>query len=225
MNDASGTASASAPAPGQADTDDQPGPAAPWHAGRWTRDPVAVRADDEGLVVEAAEGSDFWRTTHYGFVHDDGHALLAPWPTDAAVEVSFDTSTFTELYDQAGLMLQLDAENWVKAGVELSDGIPHLGAVVTNRMSDWSLAPVPEWSGQVVTIRASRSGVEGDAITLRAREGEGEWRTIRVAPFDANAATAGPMICAPTRAGFEVRFTRWAFVPADVDLHEDPPAA
>jgi regulation of enolase protein 1 (concanavalin A-like superfamily) len=225
MNDASGTASAPAPAPGQADTDDQPGPAAPWHAGRWTRDPVAVRADDEGLVVEAAEGSDFWRTTHYGFVHDDGHALLAPWPTDAAVEVSFDTSTFTELYDQAGLMLQLDAENWVKAGVELSDGIPHLGAVVTNRMSDWSLAPVPEWSGQVVTIRASRSGVEGDAITLRAREGEGEWRTIRVAPFDANAATAGPMICAPTRAGFEVRFTRWAFVPADVDLHEDPPAA
>jgi regulation of enolase protein 1 (concanavalin A-like superfamily) len=225
MNDASGTASAPAPTPGQADTDDQPGPAAPWHAGRWTRDPVAVRADDEGLVVEAAEGSDFWRTTHYGFVHDDGHALLAPWPTDAAVEVSFDTSTFTELYDQAGLMLQLDAENWVKAGVELSDGIPHLGAVVTNRMSDWSLAPVPEWSGQVVTIRASRSGVEGDAITLRAREGEGEWRTIRVAPFDANAATAGPMICAPTRAGFEVRFTRWAFVPADVDLHEDPPAA
>jgi regulation of enolase protein 1 (concanavalin A-like superfamily) len=223
MTDASG--SASAPTRGPADSDDDPGPTAPWHAGRWTRDPVAVRADDEGLVVEAAEGSDFWRTTHYGFVHDDGHALLAPWPTDAAVEVSFDTSTFTELYDQAGLMLQLDAENWVKAGVELSDGIPHLGAVVTNRMSDWSLAPVPEWSGQVVTIRASRSGVEGDAITLRARAGEGEWRTIRVAPFDANAATAGPMVCAPTRAGFEVRFTRWAFVPADVDLHEDPPAA
>lgn len=223
MTDASG--SASAPAPGSADSDDEPGPAAPWHAGRWTRDPVAVRTDEGGLVVEAAEGSDFWRTTHYGFVHDDGHALLAPWPTDAAVEVSFDTSTFTELYDQAGLMLQLDAENWVKAGVELSDGIPHLGAVVTNRMSDWSLAPVPEWAGQVVTVRASRSGVEGDAITLRARAGEGEWRTIRVAPFDANAATAGPMVCAPTRAGLEVRFTRWAFVPADVDLHEDPPAA
>jgi regulation of enolase protein 1 (concanavalin A-like superfamily) len=212
-------------APVPADNDDDPGPAAPWNAGRWTRDPVAVRADADAIVVEAAEGSDFWRTTQYGFVHDDGHALLAPWPTDAAVEVSFDTSTFDDLYDQAGLMLQVDAENWVKAGVELSDGVPHLGAVVTNRVSDWSLAPVPEWAGQVVTIRASRSGVEGDAITLRARAGEGEWRTIRVAPFDANAATAGPMVCAPTRAGFEVRFTRWAFVPPDVDLHEDPPAA
>ena len=200
-------------------------PAAPWNAGRWSRDPVAVHVDGDAIVVEAAEGSDYWRTTHYGFVHDDGHALLAPWPTDAAVEVSFDTSTLTGLYDQAGLFLHLDGENWVKAGIEMSDGVPHLGAVVTNRISDWSLAPVPDWAGQVLTIRASRSGVEADAITLRARAGEGEWRTIRVAPFDANAATAGPMVCAPTRAGLEVRFTGWAFVPADVDLHEDPPAA
>lgn len=199
--------------------------AAPWDAGRWSRDPVAVRADEAGILVEAAEGSDFWRTTHYGFVHDDGHALLAPWPTDAAVEVAFDTSTLTGLYDQAGLMLHVGDEVWIKAGIEVNDGVPHIGAVVTNRVSDWSLAPVPDWAGQVVTVRASRSGVDGDAVTLRARAGEGEWRTIRVAPFDANAATAGPLVCAPMRAGLEVRFTRWAFVPADVDLHEDPPAA
>ena len=199
--------------------------AAPWDGGRWTRDPVAVRADEDGIVVEAAEGSDFWRTTHYGFVHDDGHALLAPWPTDAAVEVSFDTSTLTGLYDQAGLMLHVGDEVWVKAGIEVNDGVPHLGAVVTNRVSDWSLAPVPDWAGQVVTVRASRSGVDGDAVTLRARAGAGQWRTIRVAPFDADAATAGPLVCAPMRAGLEVRVTRWAFVPADVDLHEDPPAA
>ena len=43
-------------------------------------------------------------------------------------------------------------------------------------------------------------------------------------PFGADAATAGPLVCAPMRAGLEVRFTRWAFVPADVDLHEDPHA-
>ena len=80
------------------------------------------------------------------------------------------------------------------------------------------------WAGRIVTIRASRSGVEGDAVTLRARAGKGEWRTIRVAPFDADAATAGPLVCAPMRAGLTVRFTRWAFVAPDVDLHEDPPA-
>lgn len=200
-------------------------PAAPWDAGIWTRDPVAVTAAADGLVVEAAEGSDFWRTTHYGFVHDDGHALLAPWPADAAVEIAVDTSTLTGLYDQAGLFLHGGDELWIKAGLEVNDGVLHVGAVVTNRVSDWSLAPVPEWAGEIVTVRASRSGVEGDAVTLRARAGDGPWRTIRVAPFDADAATAGPMVCAPMRAGLEVRFTGWAFVEADVDLHEDPPAA
>jgi hypothetical protein len=195
----------------------------PWAAGSWTREPVASRLDGDVLVVEAAEGSDWWRTTHYGFVHDDGHGLLGEWPADAAVEVSFDSSALTALYDQAGLLLWMDEAHWAKVGLEVSDGVLHLGAVVTNGVSDWSLAPVPEWAGEVVTIRASRSGVDGDAITLRARTATSGWRTLRVAPLDARAASAGPMLCAPMRTGLEVRFTRWAFPPADVDLHEDPP--
>jgi uncharacterized protein len=63
-----------------------------WAAGQWTREPPATRLAGDDLVVGASEGSDFWRTTHYGFVHDDGHALLGEWPADAAVEVTFDTS-------------------------------------------------------------------------------------------------------------------------------------
>lgn len=193
-----------------------------WAAGRWTREPATTRLDGDDLVVGASEGSDFWRTTHYGFVHDDGHALLGAWPTDAAVEVTVDTSTLTGLYDQAGLMLFAGDEQWVKAGLEVSDGMLHLGAVVTNGVSDWSLAPVPEWAGRLVTIRASRGGIAGDAITLRARTETSGWRTLRVAPFAAAAASAGPMLCAPMRGDLEVRFTRWALAPADVDLHEDP---
>ena len=174
-------------------------------------------------MVGAVEGSDFWRTTHYGFLHDDGHGLLVDWPEASAVETTFDTSSLTGLYDQAGLLLWVGPEQWIKTGLEVSDGVLHLGAVVTNGVSDWSLAPVADWAGEVVTIRASRSGVEGDAITLRARTAASAWRTLRVAPLDARAASAGPMLCAPLRAAFEVRFTRWAFPPADADLHEDPP--
>ena len=194
-----------------------------WSAGRWTREPVAARVEGDDLVVGAAEGSDYWRTTHYGFVHDDGHGLLAEWPTDAAFEVTFDASALTALYDQAGILLFAGDEQWVKAGLEVSDGVLHLGAVVTNGVSDWSMAPVPEWAGQLVTIRASRGGVAGDAVTLRARTQTSGWRTLRVAPFTAGAASAGPMVCAPMRGDLEVRFTRWSLTPADVDLHEDPP--
>lgn len=194
-----------------------------WAAGRWTREPVSSRLEGDDLVVGAAEGSDFWRTTHYGFVHDDGHGLLAEWPADAAVEVTFDASTLTGLYDQAGILLFVGDEQWVKAGLEVSDGVLHLGAVVTNGVSDWSMAPVPDWANQFVTIRASRSGELGDDITLRARAATSGWRTLRVAPFPAAAASAGPMVCAPMRGDLEVRFTAWALAPEDADLHEDPP--
>ncbi|MFE6964849.1 DUF1349 domain-containing protein [Agromyces sp. NPDC057679] len=194
-----------------------------WNDGRWTREPESVRSDGDALVVTAVEGSDYWRTSHYGFVHDDGHGLLADWPAGSAVEVSFDSSTLTGLYDQAGILLFAGEERWVKAGLEVSDGVLHLGAVVTNGVSDWSMAPVPEWAGEIVTVRASRGGVAGDAITVRARTATSGWRTLRVAPFTAGAAQAGPMICAPLRADLAVRFTRWALTDGDVDLHEDPP--
>jgi regulation of enolase protein 1 (concanavalin A-like superfamily) len=196
-----------------------------WAAGRWTREPATTRLDGDDLVVGASEGSDFWRTTHYGFVHDDGHALLGDWPTDAAVEVTFDASSLTALYDQAGIMLHVGPEQWIKSGLELSDGVLHLGAVVTNGVSDWSLAPVPDWTGQLVTIRASRAGVARDAVVLRARTETSGWRTLRVAPFTAGAASAGPLVCAPMRGDLEVRFTDWSLAPVDIHLHEDPPIA
>jgi regulation of enolase protein 1 (concanavalin A-like superfamily) len=194
-----------------------------WTVGTWTHRPADVRRDGNALVVRAVQGSDFWRSTHYGFVHDDGHALLTEWPARAAVEVSFDASTLTELYDQAGLMLRVGPDRWIKAGVELNDGVPHVGAVVTDGRSDWSLAPVPDWAGEIVTIRASRAP---DSVVLRARAGRGAWRTIRVAPFAELPATAwaGPMICSPTRDGLEVRFTGWSWTEPDTSLHDDPPA-
>lgn len=194
-----------------------------WASGAWTQHPAAVTHEGDDLLVAAAEGSDFWRTTHYGFVHDDGHGLLGEWPADSAVEVTFDASSLTGLYDQAGLLLYAGPAQWIKAGLEMSDGVLHLGAVVTNGVSDWSLAPVPEWVGELVTIRASHAGVAGGAVVLRARTETSGWRTLRVAPFTAGEATAGPMVCAPMRADLEVRFTAWRLAPADADLHEDPP--
>lgn len=191
----------------------------PWSDGRWSREPASTEQRGDALVVRALEGSDYWRETLYGFVHDDGHALLGAWPADAAIEVSFDSASLSELYDQAGLMLVAGPERWVKAGIELSDGLPQLGAVVTDGRSDWSMAPVPEWAGRLVTIRASRIA---DAVVLRARADDGPWRTFRVTPFPSDAS-AGPMICAPSRDGLEVTFTAWRHVAADTELHADPP--
>ena len=186
-----------------------------WSEGSWTRQPVSISHDGDSLAVEAAAESDWWRTTAYGFIHDDGHALIKAFPNESAVEVSF-ILNYTEQFDQAGIFISSGSENWVKAGVEYCDGFPQVGAVVTQVNSDWSVAPVPEWMNQEVTIRVSRSG---DAVTVRAGI-NGDLRLVRVAPLDPTRAWgAGPMFCAPTRAGLVVTFTKWSEGPADSELH------
>jgi len=187
-----------------------------WSEGRWTHDPAGVVEERGDLVVTAVEGSDAWRITSYGFVHDSEHALLVPFEVDTAVEVEF-TAAFSEQFDQAGVFVRASDERWVKAGVEFADGRPQVGAVVTDGMSDWSLAPVPEWADRRILVRVSRGA---DALTVRAGLVGEPLQLVRVLPFPAGvSAEAGPFVCAPTRAGLAVRLHAWRVVGADGALH------
>jgi len=187
-----------------------------WSDGSWTNPPLAVRHDGTDLLVTAVEGSDAWRHTAYGFVHDTEHALLAPFSPGTAVEVEF-TAAFAELFDQAGVFVSAGPLSWVKAGLELVDGQLQLGAVVTDRTSDWSVAPVPSWLGERVTVRVSWTG---ESLTVRAGVDTGPTRLVRLAPFSAGTpVTAGPFVCAPTRPGLVVRFHEWRVTGADGSLH------
>lgn len=192
-----------------------------WAAGKWINEPES-RVDDSGhLHVTAREGSDFWQVTSYGFRRDSGHALLHPLPQDSALEVSF-RADFSCLYDQAGVLLRCDAENWIKAGIEFTDGVPHLSAVVTRGVSDWSTFPVPDWNGREVTVRVSR---HGDAVTVRGRVDAEPWVMIRLAPMDPDAVTRAGLFCAaPERSGLTVAFTQVRLGPSDTGLHEGPSA-
>ncbi|WP_297082918.1 DUF1349 domain-containing protein [uncultured Demequina sp.] len=184
--------------------------------GEWTTPPAAAGLDGGRLLVTAREGSDAWRHTSYGFVHDDAHALVAPLGASEAVEVSF-LLDYDQQFDQAGIIIRVDEETWIKAGVEVSDGSPQVGAVVTHGSSDWSVAPVLEWAGREVTVRASR---DGDAVTIRARAGDEQWRLVRVAPLAPEAdARAGLFCCAPSRAGLTVTFTAHRRSAPDASLH------
>ena len=184
--------------------------------GTWTHEPEAVTFNGDFLRVTAVEGSDAWRTTSYGFVHDSEHALLQPMDGPSSVEVSF-VLDYTEQFDQAGVFLRVDDHTWIKAGVEFSDGVPQLGAVVTREFSDWSVAPVAEWVGRVVTVRASR---DGDAVTVRAWAAGEDPRLVRVAYLDPDADVSAGLLCAaPTRAGLTVAFTGYRVGEPDGSLH------
>ncbi len=183
--------------------------------GEWLNPPVATELEGETFKVTTALESDFWRHTSYGFVHDTGHALLNDFPQDSAIELSW-ILDYNQQFDQAGLFIYCDEQNWIKAGVEFADGAPQLGAVVTMGKSDWSVAPVESWMGREVQLRASRSG---DAITIRAKS-DGEWKLVRLAPLDpARQWRIGLHAASPTRAGLIVTFTSIKSGPADSQLH------
>ena len=87
---------------------------------------------------------------------------------------------------------------------------------MTSALSDWSVAPVPDWMGKEVHLRISRSG---DALTIRARC-EGPWQLVRLAPLDPNRQwQAGLHLASPSRAGLTVNFTALTSVDKDVTLH------
>ena len=159
---------------------------------KWLNEPREWSGDASDLTVAVEPDTDFWRVTHYGFTRDSGHFL-----DTGALGLRF-RGDFAHQYDQAGLMLRLDAEHWIKAGLEL-DGELWLSVVVTNGVSDWSQQPAPPpdadgfWS-----IRAVR-----DHYSVQIRCGE---QPVRLAPFPDGPLQSGPMCAAPKGPGFSARF-------------------
>ena len=187
-----------------------------WAGAHWTNEPTRAERVGEGMRVLAAEGSDAWRHTAYGFVHDTEHALLAPFEVGTAMEVEVAADSAGD-YDPAGIFVSAGPERWVKTGVEFADGVLGAGAVVTNVVSDWSVAPVPQWQGRRILVRVSRWP---DALIVRIGADGEEPRLVRIVPFPGElVASAGPLVSAPTRADLEVLFTTWRQVAADTAIH------
>ena len=186
-----------------------------WSQGVWLNPPAEAVQENSQLKVTTIHESDFWRNTSYGFVHDSGHALLTDFPANTSMEVTF-ILDYSGQFDQAGIIVHSDSQHWIKAGVESADGFPQVGAVVTSINSDWSLAPVADWFGKEITVRASRTH---DALTIRARCGD-EDQLIRLAPIDSSLSwSAGPHCASPVSRSLDATFIRWTHGDADLTLH------
>ncbi len=172
----------------------------PFDLGRWLNAPAKSQVTSDRLMIETESQTDFWRETHYGFTHANGHALLFDMPERFSAEVTF-SGRFTSKYEQAGLLLWESETRWIKAGVENADGRANLAVVVTDGRSDWSMAPadraVSDW-----TIRMTATET---AVIVHAR-GLGNWQILRVANFAAQGARIGPMACSPLGEGLQVEF-------------------
>ncbi len=169
----------------------------------WLNSPPAWSGDARRLEVTTGAETDFWQTTFYGFQRNSGHAYLQPVSGDFTLSARV-KGGYEALYDQAGLMLCLDERNWIKTGIEYTDGMMHFSVVVTREVSDWSVIPLPQASPEdELRVRLTR---HGDAVRIQYAIGAMEWQMARLAPFSAADARAGVMACSPQREGFRAVF-------------------
>jgi regulation of enolase protein 1 (concanavalin A-like superfamily) len=183
----------------------------------WLNEPERWTARGDGLEMVTDQATDFWRETHYGFSRDSGHFLGFRTAEAFTAELRVQ-GDFRALYDQAGIMVRIDAQHWVKAGIEFSDGRAMLGSVLTDGRSDWATAPYEHdaadfWMRATVTNGVLRLQVSADGKL---------WPLVRLAPFaKASSYLLGPMACTPERAGLKVVFSSFRLTPPlGKDLHD-----
>lgn len=172
---------------------------------QWSNPPAQAAASEDALSVTSAPGSDFWRVTHYGFVRDNGHFFYQEAAGDFVVEVRID-GRYKDLYDQAGLMLRVDAENWIKTGIEYFEGRQHLSAVVTREFSDWSVNAL-ETAPESIWLRVKR---KAEAVEIFFSLDGQTYELMRLAYLVPSPVTqVGPMIASPDGSGFDVVFREY----------------
>ncbi|MCI8663269.1 MAG: DUF1349 domain-containing protein [Hungatella sp.] len=108
---------------------------------QWTRQPEEYRAEGGRVEMVTRPRTDLWQRTYYHFQNDN--APVFQMETEEkyfSFVVKTDFSQSCHRFDQCGIVMYLDSENWLKASVEYeNEQYQHLGSVVTNLgYSDWA---------------------------------------------------------------------------------------
>lgn len=176
---------------------------------RWLNEPASWDLTGDTLTVTTDPDTDFWRTTHYGFVRDTGHVYGTEIAGDFTLTATF-AGAYRDQYDQAGIALRIDRTHWIKSGIELVDGQQRISAVVTREFSDWSVAPLG--TPRSVAVGATRAG---DAVTIRyGLDGADPTTLLRIAYLPPEVPVlAGLMAASPDGQGFRTTFTNVELAP------------
>lgn len=169
---------------------------------QWFNEPEKWTVENQVLSMFVTPKSDYWRISHYGFTVDDAPFYYALYGGEFEVKVKI-TGDYKSRFDQAGLMLRIDEQNYIKAGIEFVDGVYNLSTVVTHKTSDWSVIalekPVP-----FIWIKAVR---RLDAVEVFYSFDDKTYTMMRNAWMQDNTPMmVGVMGACPDGDGFNVKF-------------------
>jgi len=177
----------------------------------WTREPKGFTVDSDKITVITKPFTDLWQRTYYHFRNDNAPVLQMT--TDERY-FSFTAKTAFEYrhrFDQCGIVMYLDSENWLKASIEYeNETVAHLGSVVTNGgYSDWATCEIgadvrPMW------YRLSRR--ESDYRIECSVDGV-HFSQMRICHLHKGDGTVqfGIYACSPEDSCFTAAFTDFSF--------------
>lgn len=175
----------------------------------WLNKPTYTEIDEQHILIRTEADTDLWEKTHYGFSRRNAHMLVTDWSTEEGefqVSTSFNTSF---LYDQCGIVIYLDEDNWAKFSSEYeTSDYQRLGGVVTkDGYSDWSTQNI---SSQIKNISYKIKRVKNDFQVFAMINNE-EANQLRIFNLKGDAPLTnlkvGVYACSPQNSSFDATFT------------------
>lgn len=187
----------------------------------WIREPAQWSVEGDTLLVTTEPGTDLWQRTYYHFRNDNAPVYqLETGERYFSLTVRTDFTGAQHRFDQCGVVLYLDSENWIKGSVEYEDGvIQHLGSVVTNHgWSDWATTEIPA-DVRHMWYRLSRR--EDDYRIDCSTDGE-HFQQMRVCHLHEGGGTVrvGVYACSPEDSSFTARFSDLKMEPCAWEAHD-----
>ncbi|MBO5903721.1 MAG: DUF1349 domain-containing protein [Tidjanibacter sp.] len=169
---------------------------------QWFNEPENWTIKNNSLTMQVTPQSDYWRISHYGFTVDDAPFIYTTRGGEFEVKVKI-SGDYKVRFDQAGLMLRIDKENYIKAGIEYVEGKYNLSCVVTHHTSDWSVIELDK-PVEAVWIKAVR---RLDAVEIFYSFDDVNYTMMRNCWLaDNSPVMVGMMAACPDGNGFEARF-------------------
>ena len=191
------------------------------NAFRWTREPAHWTASPECVRITTEPYTDLWQRTYYHFRNDN--APVFQMTTDEksfsfVVKTCFEESHHR--FDQCGIVLYLDSENWLKGSIEYeNESFQHLGSVVTNHgYSDWATTEIaPDIKS--MWYRLSR---RDDDYCIECSEDGAHWRQMRICHLHEGGGriSFGIYACSPENSSFTAVFTDMAVTECAWQAHD-----
>ena len=169
----------------------------------WFNEPEHWQIDKGTLTMDVTPNSDYWRISHYGFTVDDAPFYYAEYGGEFEAKLKI-TGDYKVRFDQAGMMIRLDHENYIKTGIEFVDGKYNLSTVVTHKTSDWSVIALDRPVDHI-WIKAVR---RLDAVEIFYSYDDKEYHMMRNAWIEANhPVKIGMFAACPDGNGFKASFS------------------